>query len=124
MSLNSYINSSLSYLHASTISRDVRAYANTHTTITEKICVITVDGRTLTGTLLSCDQVTNLVLSSTIERIIRSQDDDEPSSEVGHGLYLIRGDNVVCVGLMDEELDGTIDWSKVRGEVIGTTRHI
>jgi len=98
--------------------------ANTCTSTTEKICVITVDGRTLTGTLLSCDQVTNLVLSSTIERIIRSQDDDEPSSEVGHGLYLIRGDNVVCVGLMDEELDGTIDWSKVRGEVIGTTRHI
>jgi U6 snRNA-associated Sm-like protein LSm8 len=122
MSLNSYINSLFSPLTAHHISRD--SHANTPPCVIGKILVITVDGRTLAGTLLSCDQVTNLVLSGTIERIIRSQDDDEPSSEVGHGLYLIRGDNVVCVGLMDEELDGTIDWSKVRGEVIGTTRHV
>lgn len=78
----------------------------------------------MTGTLLSCDQVTNLVLSNTIERIIRSQDDDEASSEVEHGLYLIRGDNVVCVGLVDEELDKSINWTKVRGEIIGSTKHI
>jgi U6 snRNA-associated Sm-like protein LSm8 len=90
----------------------------------EKILVITVDGRTLTGTLLSCDQVTNLVLQGTTERIIRSQDDGEASSEVPHGLYLIRGDNVVACGLVDEELDASIDWTKVRGEVIGSTKHL
>lgn len=95
-----------------------------HTTRTEQILVITIDGRTLTGRLETCDQVTNLVLSSTIERIIRPQDDEEPSSEVEHGLYLIRGDNVVFVGLVDEELDKSIDWGKVRGEVIGSTKHV
>lgn len=85
---------------------------------------MTVDGRTLTGNLASCDQVTNLVLVDTVERTIRSVDDDEASSEERHGLYLIRGDNVVCVGLVDEELDASIDWTKVRGEVIRSTKNV
>ncbi|KAG9968869.1 hypothetical protein KCU78_g24124, partial [Aureobasidium melanogenum] len=34
----------------------------------KKILIITVDGRTLIGTLVSCDQVTNLVLKDTVER--------------------------------------------------------
>ena len=85
---------------------------------------MTVDGRTLTGTLVSCDQVTNLVLQETVERIIRPADDDEPSAEQSHGLYLVRGDNVVVCGLVDEELDASIDWSKVRGDVIGSTKHV
>jgi U6 snRNA-associated Sm-like protein LSm8 len=36
----------------------------------------------------------------------------------------VRGDNVCSVGLVDEQLDESIDWSKVRGHVIGTTKHI
>jgi len=75
------------------------------------------------GTLLSCDQMTNLVLSQTIERIIRPPDDPEPSSEVVHGLYLIRGDNVAVVGLVDEELDDSIKWLEVRGAVVGGVKH-
>ncbi|KAK0955791.1 U4/U6-U5 snRNP complex subunit LSM8 [Friedmanniomyces endolithicus] len=91
--------------------------------LNKKVCIITVDGRTLTGNLISCDQVTNLVLKDTIERVIRPAEDDEPSMEQPHGLYLVRGDNVVICGLVDEELDGSIDWTKVRGEVIGSTKH-
>ena len=86
--------------------------------------IITVDGRTLTGTLISCDQVTNLVLKDTVERVIRPQEDEEPSAEQSHGLYLVRGDHVVVCGLVDEEVDGRIDWTKVRGEVIGSTKHV
>lgn len=89
----------------------------------DKVLILTQDGRTLTGTLLSCDQLTNLVLSKTIERIIRPATDDEPSEEVEHGVYLIRGENVVVCGLVDEELDGQIDWAKVRGDVIGGIKH-
>jgi len=63
------------------------------------------------------------VLSETIERVIRPPDDPEPSSQVPHGLYLIRGDNVAVVGLVDEELDEQIDWLKVRGDVIGGVKH-
>jgi U6 snRNA-associated Sm-like protein LSm8 len=92
--------------------------------IDQKVLIITVDGRTLVGTLLSCDQVTNIVLNDTVERIIRPADDPEPSSEVSHGLYLVRGDNITIVGLVDQELDNSIDWEKVRGEVIGTTKHV
>ncbi|THW59656.1 hypothetical protein D6D20_06358 [Aureobasidium pullulans] len=94
------------------------------TVFAEKILIITVDGRTLMGTLVSCDQVTNLVLKDTIERVIRPQDDPEESSETPHGLYMIRGDNVVVCGLVDEAMDSSIDWTKVRGEVIGSTKHV
>ncbi|TVY53661.1 U6 snRNA-associated Sm-like protein [Lachnellula willkommii] len=89
----------------------------------EKVLVMTSDSRTLVGTMLSYDQMTNLVLSETIERIIRPPDDPEPSSEIPHGLYLIRGDNVVVVGLVDEELDDSISWLEVRGAVIGGVKH-
>jgi len=67
--------------------------------------------------------MTNLVLAETHERIIRPPEDDEPSSEVVHGLYLIRGDNVVVVGMVDEELDESINWEEVRGAVIGGVKH-
>ncbi|EON61060.1 hypothetical protein W97_00271 [Coniosporium apollinis CBS 100218] len=92
--------------------------------LNKKVLVITADGRTLTGNLLSCDQLTNIVLSDTIERVIRPVDDPEPSSEASHGLYLIRGDNVVCCGLVDEELDASINWREVRGDVLGGTKHV
>ncbi len=90
----------------------------------ERVLVLTADGRILTGILASADQLTNLVLAQTVERIIRPQGDEEPSSEAPHGLYLIRGDNVVCCGLVDEEIDQSIDWTAVRGEVIGGTKHV
>jgi U6 snRNA-associated Sm-like protein LSm8 len=76
------------------------------------------------GNLIAFDNNTNLVLQDTIERIIRPADDAEPSSQVEHGLYLVRGDNVVVCGLVDEELDKSINWSKVRGGVIGGTKHM
>jgi len=91
--------------------------------INKKVLVLTSDSRTLVGTLLSCDQMTNLVLSQTYERIIRPLDDPEPSSEVQHGLYLIRGDNVAVVGLVDEEMDESINWLEVRGAVVGGVKH-
>jgi len=65
-----------------------------------------------------------MVMQDTIERIIRPVDDPEQSSEQPHGLYMIRGDNVVLAGLVDEDLDTSINWLEVRGEVIGSTKHI
>ncbi|TQB75785.1 hypothetical protein MPDQ_001749 [Monascus purpureus] len=93
-------------------------------TVLEKVLILTVDGRTLLGTLLSTDQLTNLVLTNTIERIIRTPDDPEPSSEIEHGLYLIRGDNVVVCGEVDEAIDNDIDWTKVKGEVVRGTKNV
>lgn len=98
------------------LAKDYRAF-------TEKVLVVTADGRTLIGILLSCDQLTNLVLQNTIERVIRPHDDPEDSEEVPHGLYLIRGENVAICGLLDEQMDGEIDWAKVKGSVIGGVKH-
>ena len=89
----------------------------------EKVLILTADGRTLVGILLSCDQLTNLVLQDTIERVIRPPDDSEESEEVLHGLYLIRGENVAICGLLDEQLDFDIDWAKVRGNIVGGVKH-
>ena len=88
-----------------------------------KVLVLTTDGRSLTGLLLSCDQLTNLVLQNTIERVIRPREDLDDSEEISHGLYLIRGENVAVCGLVSEELDASIDWTKVRGAVVGGVKH-
>lgn len=64
-----------------------------------------------------------MVLQNTVERVIRDPDEDEPSQEVPLGLYLIRGENVCLIGLVDEPLDASIDWTKVKGAAIGTTKH-
>lgn len=63
------------------------------------------------------------VLKSTVERVIRSPEDGEPSSEVPHGLYVVRGENVCLIGLVDETLDESINWTEVKGAPIGTTKH-
>jgi U6 snRNA-associated Sm-like protein LSm8 len=63
-------------------------------------------------------------LSSATERIIREPDDQEPSAEIPLGLYLVRGDNVCTIGLVDEKLDESINWSEVKGSVIGGTKHV
>lgn len=63
------------------------------------------------------------VLQGCVERVIREPEDGEPSVEVPLGLYIVRGDNVCVVGLVDEELDGSIDWTAVKGSPIGGIKH-
>lgn len=84
---------------------------------------MTIDGRTMVGTLLSCDNSMNLVLQDAIERVIRPVDDEQPSHLSSLGVFVIRGDNVAICGRVDEELDASIQWDKVHGEIIGTTKH-
>lgn len=43
--------------------------------------------------------------------------------EVPLGLYIVRGDNVCLVGVVDEELDNSIDWTAVKGDAIGGIKH-
>lgn len=91
--------------------------------VTKKVLIVTVDSRVLVGKLESYDQLTNLVLSGALERVIRTPDEPEDSQEVPLGLYIVRGDNVCTVGLVDEELDNSINWAQVKGSAIGTTKH-
>jgi U6 snRNA-associated Sm-like protein LSm8 len=77
----------------------------------------------MVGTLLSCDNSMNLVLQDTVERIIRPRDEGVPSEEVPLGVYIVRGDSVAVCGRVDEAIDSQINWEKVHGDVIGTTKH-
>ncbi|TWU74437.1 hypothetical protein ED733_004299 [Metarhizium rileyi] len=92
--------------------------------LNKKVLVVTADSRILVGTLSACDQSTNLVLSATEERVIHETDDDEPSEIHQLGLYLVRGDNVCSVGLIDEGLDESINWTEVKGSEIGGIKHV
>ncbi|KAF5584654.1 Sm LSm8 [Fusarium subglutinans] len=92
--------------------------------IAEKVLIVTADSRILVGTLAACDQTTNLVLNNAVERIIRTPDDPEPSAQVPLGLYLVRGDNVCSIGLVDEALDDSINWTEVKGSAIGGIKHV
>ncbi|KAH9864500.1 hypothetical protein J1614_010434 [Plenodomus biglobosus] len=92
--------------------------------LNKRVSVLTLDGRTMVGTLHSCDNSMNLVLQDAIERIIRPREEEVPSEEVPLGLYIVRGDSVAVVGRLDEEVDGKIDWRKVHGEVLGSTHHV
>lgn len=71
------------------------------------------------GVLEGFDGPTNIVLRQAEERILS----DQPAKIQYLGLYIIRGELVATIGLVDHELDSKIDWSTVRAEPIGTTRH-
>jgi len=79
--------------------------------VNKKVSVITNDGRNIVGKLKGYDQVTNVVLEGSHERIF--------SLETGVvqnvlGLYIIRGDNIALIGELDEEADGSRDLSSIR----------
>lgn len=104
--------------------------------------IVTADSRILVGQLQAADNSTNLVrrtsfpyprnprltrqqvLTKATERVIREPDDSTPSEVLTLGTYLIRGDNVCTVGLVDEKLDDSITWTQVRGSPIGGVKHI
>lgn len=88
-------------------------------TFPEKVAVITTDGKYFIGTLEGYDNLTNLILSDTKERIIYK---DEAGEIEEIGLMVVRGDLVSIVGLVDEELDNSIDWTKVRGDPLLKTK--
>ena len=96
---------------------------NTDPACVDVIRVLTIDGRTYQGTLLAIDNSTNLVLTNAEERIIQPADSESPNEVQDSGVVLLRGDLVLVCGLVDEEVDAEIDWLKVRGGPIGTTKH-
>ncbi|KAI0124898.1 hypothetical protein BJ170DRAFT_480695 [Xylariales sp. AK1849] len=78
----------------------------------KKLLICLRDGRKLTGILRSWDQFANLVLQSTIERIYAPLSDATGSSELKgyyadktHGIFLVRGENVLLLGEIDLDKD-------------------
>ncbi|KAJ1437477.1 LSM1 protein, partial [Ochromonadaceae sp. CCMP2298] len=69
--------------------------------IDTKILIVLRDGRNLIGTLRSFDQYVNLILEDTFERVVFQG----KYCDIPLGLFLVRGDNLVLLGELDEELE-------------------
>jgi U6 snRNA-associated Sm-like protein LSm1 len=65
----------------------------------EKLMVVLRDGRKIIGTMSSFDQFANIVLEHALERVIVGK----RFADVPLGLYVIRGENVVLLGQIDDE---------------------
>jgi len=76
--------------------------------------VILRDGRKLHGVLRSYDQFANLVLEDTVERIYHGN----AFAESEHGLFLIRGENVVLLGEIDLDREDDIPLQRVDFRVL------
>lgn len=78
----------------------------------KRVTVITVEGRHFIGTLESCDQLTNVVLSSCEERIY---DMDSAPQVAPLGVYLLRGASVACIGAVDTIDEAQCNVMSLRG---------
>ncbi|XP_074355564.1 sm-like protein LSM8 [Apium graveolens] len=84
------------------------------------ISVITNDGRNILGILKGFDQATNIILDESHERVYSTK---EGVQQHVLGLYIIRGDNISIVGEVDEELDASLDLSKLRAHPLKPLIH-
>lgn len=74
----------------------------------------------LTILLLGFDQLINLILDDTHERIFSTTSGME---QISLGLKIIRGDNVSVIGLVDEAVEQSVDFTKIRGEPLNPVVH-
>ncbi len=80
----------------------------------KRLMVLLRDGRTLIGYLRSVDQFANLVLHRCIERIHVGKD----YGDIPRGIFVVRGENVVLLGEIDEEKEDKVPLNKVSLEEI------
>ncbi|KAJ2987369.1 hypothetical protein NUW58_g4549 [Xylaria curta] len=77
----------------------------------KKLLLVLRDGRKLIGILRSWDQFANLVLQSTVERVFATVPDPRDPHRRGlfadklHGIFLVRGENVLLLGEIDLDKD-------------------
>ncbi|EFJ48227.1 hypothetical protein VOLCADRAFT_109782 [Volvox carteri f. nagariensis] len=67
----------------------------------QRLLIVLRDGRKVLGVLRSFDQFANLVIEGAVERIIVG----DQYGDIPLGLQVIRGENVVLLGRVDEEKD-------------------
>ncbi|BHF63477.1 U4/U6-U5 snRNP complex subunit lsm8 [Sparganum proliferum] len=82
--------------------------------------IITSDGRSIVGTLKGFDNVINLVVKDSHERVFSPIDGVE---RVPLGLFIIRGQNVAVIGEIDEDMDNRLDFSNLRAEPLNPIVH-
>ncbi|CAA0813419.1 Sm-like protein LSM8 [Striga hermonthica] len=94
--------------------------AGLETLVDQTISIITNDGRNIVGVLKGFDQATNIILDESHERVYSTK---EGVQQLVLGLYIIRGDNISIVGELDEELDASLDLSKLRAHPLKPVIH-
>eukprot|EP00013_Stygamoeba_regulata_P005421 CAMPEP_0177634972 /NCGR_PEP_ID=MMETSP0447-20121125/3652_1 /TAXON_ID=0 /ORGANISM="Stygamoeba regulata, Strain BSH-02190019" /LENGTH=132 /DNA_ID=CAMNT_0019136727 /DNA_START=214 /DNA_END=612 /DNA_ORIENTATION=+ len=67
--------------------------------VDKRLLVVLRDGRKLIGTMRSFDQFANVVLENTIERIVVGS----AYGDIPLGWFIIRGENIVLMGELDED---------------------
>ena len=67
---------------------------------TRPITVLTCDGRLIFGTLKGYDQLQNLILQHSYEKVYSL---DSPMEKVELGLFVVKGDNVAVISDCDGE---------------------
>ncbi|CAD1809368.1 LSM domain family protein [Candida parapsilosis] len=90
----------------------------------KKVHVITTDARFFEGILEGFDKNTNIILSNSIERLIHStQESDEANEAIPSGVNIMRGNEIVCIGEIDEEVYTKINWETIKGHPLKTTKN-
>mmetsp|Transcript_1411 Transcript_1411/g.1920 ORF Transcript_1411/g.1920 Transcript_1411/m.1920 type:complete len:121 (+) Transcript_1411:179-541(+) len=69
----------------------------------KRILVVLQDGRHLIGKLRCFDQYSNVVMEDTHERHVV----EDVYGDIPLGLYIVRGDNVVLMGEVDEDVESS-----------------
>ncbi|CCU97654.1 unnamed protein product [Malassezia sympodialis ATCC 42132] len=88
--------------------------------VDQPVLLICQDGRVITGTLCGYDSGGNVVLSSCVERLFS---EEAPMEEVPLGVYVLRGDSIAVLGLLDVERDKAVPWSTQAVAPIPMIRH-
>ena len=69
-----------------------------HEYLDKVVSVITNDGRNIIGTLKGYDQVCNVIVAQSSERVF---DPKSPTQMIPLGVDVIRGDNIAVIGMID-----------------------
>ncbi|CAK9294929.1 unnamed protein product [Gordionus sp. m RMFG-2023] len=81
--------------------------------VNHTVSIITSDGRNIVGTLKGFDQTLNVILDESHERVYSTNQGIE---QVVLGLYIIRGDNIVLIGEIDDDIDKNLELSSIKAE--------
>lgn len=75
----------------------------------KKVLILLRDGRHLVGIMRSFDQFSNVVLTETFERRVVVSTKGSHYGDIPLGLYVVRGDAVVLLGEVSEDLESAPD---------------
>ncbi|KAI5780326.1 small nuclear ribonucleoprotein [Peziza echinospora] len=85
----------------------------------KKLLVALRDGRKFIGVLRTWDQYANLVLQSTVERIIV----DDIYCDIPRGVFIVRGENVLLLGEIDLDKEDQITQQLAPVEQVYNRQH-